>query len=578
MKKINKIMAAALAFSVSLGCAACGTGGTGNSSTGAGNSTIKASFADLNTLGTGFNSKYYPDASSVTQYSGTIDVVLDFDTNINGWKEVAKEYERLQSGAVKVNLLDTFTGSSYTSRLMTELLDYTKTTWDIVEGNLGGGQTNTACLNVKSFSSRNNPYCGANTRWTEVLEKNAFINVESGLEDSYIVNAENMQTCWFINDVAFAEAVEAGYKNSEGKAEYPVTWNDLISLCECMEEKGYTNPLGISLSEASIGSSQFSWLLRIYGDYYYRQYYQYITRAEEWKDYDPTAEQIERVNGYNVKYSKIANIMLDKTATEATTNGCGYVGVESDVFVDFITNLAKMKGHLMQNEENTEFTDARDKFQSQGEGKKSPQIFLDYLGNGVIMQKSENEGFKLGYFDYPTMESDYVDKDTITRDIGGNGGFLSVVKHQGQGNQNELNLDFMMFFLSPYGQTFYYRGLAAANAAPKGLSMVKNNLFTISEEWTDFYEEAEKTISFNGNVDGNPFLSWGVRYFSGLTNTAGYSKEGWQGLIGSDMGASEKTIKQFLSEWSGKCMLDYKLKCKESSWPEDMYKDFNGNY
>ena len=46
---------------------------------------------------------------------------------------------------------------------------------------------------------------------------------------------------------------------------YPVTWNDLISLCENMEKAGYTNPLGITLCDASIESLQFTWLLRVYG-------------------------------------------------------------------------------------------------------------------------------------------------------------------------------------------------------------------------------------------------------------------------------------------------------------------------
>lgn len=581
-KKFIKIAAGAAALVMAFSMTACGgNGDKGNSSSGGGTSgggtssggTITASFAAIETLGDNFDSRYYPNASAVKKYSGTIDVVLDFDSNVDGWKAVAAEYERLQSGAVKININTNFSGTNYVERLNSELNDYTRTGWDLVEGNLGGSNTNKSCVSVKSFSSDYNAYCGENVRWSTVLEDNAFKNVESGSDDSYIVNTEDMQTAWFINDVAFKAAVEKGYLNSEGKAEYPVTWNDLISLCDKMEEAGYTNPLGISLSEGSIQSSQFSWLLRVYGDYYYRQYYEYIMASETWDGYDPTDTNPEYKLGYGVKWNKIANIMLD---TETTVEAPGYVGAESDVFADFITNLAKMKGHLMLDTAKTEFNDVKDKFSLQTSGKSSPQIFLDYLGNGIIYKTKENDSFKLGYFDYPQMESEYVDSDTITRDIGGNGGFISVVKKL-DANQNELNIDFLKFYLSPYGQTFYYKGLSDKGVAPKGLSTVKNNLFSIDKTWTDFYTEAGKTVKFNGNVDGNLFLSFGVRYFFGLSNVDNYIVSGYRGLLMENMGSSAKTVDQFTSEWSARCMLDYEEKCKESGWNKEMYKDFYGN-
>ncbi len=582
-KKFVKFAAGAAALVMAFGVAACGgdggnggSGNSGSSSSGGGSSAtlISKEFAPLSELGSGFNSKYYPAASAVKQYSGTIDVVLDYDTNINGWKAVKAEYERLQSGSVTVNLNTNFSGGAYVEKLNYELNNYTKTDWDLVEGNLGGGNTNKSCLSVKSFSTENNPYAG-NVRWTEVLEDNAFKNVESGSDESYIVNTEDMQTAWFINDVAFNAAVEKGYLNANNEAKYPVTWDDLVNLCEKMQEAGYSNPLGISLSDASIQSSQFSWLLRVYGDYYYRQYYQYVMAGETWDNYDPTDTMPEREVGYGVNWVKLANIMLDETATEATTNGAGYVGAASDVYNDFVNQLAKMKGYLMKDTEKTEFNDVRSKFSLQGDGKSSPQIFLDYLGNGINYQKENNDSFKLGYFDYPQMVNDYVDDETITRDIGGNGGFISVVRHL-DSNQNAINKDFLMFFLSPYGQTFYYKGLSEAGVAPKGLSTVKNSLFEINSEWTDYYKKANETVKFNGNVDGNLFLSFGIRFFFGLENTENYYVGGWRGLLMTNMGASAVSVDQFTSQMKQKWLNDFELKCNETGWSKDMYKNFNG--
>jgi hypothetical protein len=332
-----------------------------------------------------------------------------------------------------------------------------------------------------------------------------------------------MQTCWFVNDTAFDAAVAKGYLNADEEAGYPITWDDLIFLCECMEEAGYSNPLGITLCNASIESLQFTWLLRVYGDYYYRQFYKYImsgTTDEVWTGYDPLATVVENNKGYGVQYAKLLNMMFEKDCDF----GQGYVGLTSEVYLDFVGNLAKMKGHLMNNVDSTEFTALRDEFATQSHGKSSPQIILDYQGFGITYDKSEK--IELGYFDYPQMIAgkytkgefagqDIVDNaNTITRDIGGNGGFLSVINHTSAA-QNELNKDFVKFVMSPYGQTIYYKALAAAGSVPKGLTSVKNELVVFPAEWKAFFDESSETIIFNGDVDANPFLSWGVRYAIG---------------------------------------------------------------
>ena len=526
-------------------------------------------------LGAGFDAKYLPDTDSIRALTGNIDVCLDFEGTQSGWQALADEYERLQGGGVTVNINTTHAGSQYSERLNQELTA-TDTDWDIVEGNLGYGNTPTRCVDMYSNVAAVNPYCGKDVKWEDVLKPEAYRTKEADTsKQSIIMNTEIMQTCWFINDVAFQAAVEKGYRNEDGDKDYPITWDDLINLCEYMEQANYTNPLGITLCDASIESLQFTWLLRVYGDYYYRQFYEFIQSGEagtSWANYDPTATVPENLAGYGHKYSKIFGMLFDREYPYEP----GYVGFTSEVYIDFVTQLSKMKGHLIQNPSTTEFGQLRDQFETQSKGMSSPQIILDYQGFGITYEKAEKSGFSVGYFDYPTMVSEYVPEETITRDIGGNGGFISIVRHDGDSAQTELSKDFVKFVLSPYGQTIYYKGLASANKVPKGLSTVKNELVVIPSEWISFFTESNKTIKFSGDVDANVFLSWGVRYTCGEMRVQAIICENWRKLLIGGTG-NDLTVAAFASYWSTAVEEDAHTLATKSKWTNDVWENPNYN-
>lgn len=561
---MKKAIALATCCTTLFSIAACG-GGEGGGKSG----MISTKPLTVAELGEGFNAKYLPDASSIRQFSGKIDVCLDFEGTQDGWRALAKEYERLQDGGVKVNINTNFAGTSYTENLRTELTSVS-TDWDIVEGNLGLSNTRSKCVDMKNTINTKNPYCGADTKiWADVLDDIAYKTKEADTSgQSYILNTEVMQTAWFVNDVALQAAVDKGYKNADNEAGYPITWDDLILLCEKMVEAGYPNPLGISLCQASIDSLQFTWLLRVYGDYYYRQYYQYIVGFDPeyvWDNYDPTAKVVETNEGFSYSFAKVLNMLFE----EDSPFGDGYIGFTSDVYLDFVSNLAKMEGYFFKDAATTEFSALRDEFRTQSDGVESPQIMLDYLGFGINYENAEKDGFSVGYFDYPTMESEYVPAETITRDIGGNGGFLSVVNHIGDKDQVELNKDFIKFVMSPYGQTIYYKGLAEAGRVPKGLSTVKNDLVVIPATWKTFFEESEQTIKFNGDVDANPFLSWGVRYVVGKSKTQSVICEYWRNLLL----LNTMTVPAFAAKWDEAVRADKDTVVKENGWGEKFWQN-----
>ena len=169
---------------------------------------------------------------------------------------------------------------------------------------------------------------------------------------------------------------------------------------------------------------------------------------------------------------------------------------------------------------------------------------------------------------------DIVDNEnTITRDIGGNGGFLSVINHTDK-SQNELNKDFIKFVMSPYGQTIYYKGLAAAGEVPKGLSSVRNEMVVIPSEWKEFFNECNKTITFNGDVDANPFLGWGVRYANGYTETQKIIRENWRNLLMTGLSADQVlTPAGFASRWETAVEKDAADIIAFNGWPTDFWKN-----
>ncbi len=514
-------------------------------------------------LGEGFHEEYIPDVNAVKQYYGRVDVALDFEGTEKGWEALATEYERLQGGNVDVNVIKTFSGSTYTNRLNNELTN-PNTEWDIVEGNLGYGYNlQTYCIDMNTAVIGKNAYAGTASNgqariWREVLTQDAYQTDKSGANtQTYIMNSEGLQTAWFINDVARDAAIAKGYAGPET----PETWDELMDLCYYMEEAGYENPLGIALHRDSISSSQFNWLLGVYGDYYYRGEYQNIMLSSEY-EYDPEETNPEADLCYGVSANKFFYSIFQ--------DGVSYVGPFSGKFQEFIEQFEKMKPYLRLNVEST-FETLRSEFGTQSKGKNSPQIFLDYAGAGLAFLNNQRADFQLDFFDYPVMESEYIHPDTALRDVGGNGGCLSIVKHDK--TQDELNLDFMKFVMSPYGQTIYYKALNESGAVPMGMTTVKNDLVVIPAEWREFFQ-TEK-ITFNGTVDGNPYLSHFIRGFAVGESTSATLITNWQKYL-TGTGADAMDTDGFCVAWENALENDWRWYCATYGKDESLRTDPNG--
>lgn len=550
-----------LAFASVFAFGACGgevssTGGNSASNGGSGNKNAINATLDL---GADFNADYYPSAD-IQCRQGKIDVALVFDGTEKGWQALADEYARLHKNAVVVALnTNVQTTKEYTDKLNQELQSETSD-WDIVQGNLAAtGSTVDYCVNMNADVFMSNPYAGDRV-WAEVLTEDAYISDKSGDNDTntYLLNSEGLQTAWFINTVAMDAAKTNGYT----KDGMPETWDELMDLCAAMEAAGYDNPLGISVDTDSVSASQFTWLLRVYGDFYYRNEYNNIA-ANEGYEVDLTAEQPEASKSFKYSETKLFNIILGETIS------AGYVGGTSNKFKDFLGQFAKMKNYLRLDAATTSMESLRAEFKTQSKGKSSPQILLDYAGVGLDFIDEQTDAFKMDFFDYPRMVSDYVDPTTLVRDVGGNGGYLAIKKHNNDAAQTSLNLDFLKFVMSPYGQTIYYEALSKNNIAPKGMTTVVNDLVVMPESWKDFFQTDK--ISFTGLVDSNPFISYFVRSLNGEKNSKDAATDLWKKFL-TGSGADALTAEQFGGAWQDALMLDWTTHCNKQGWNVNCYK------
>jgi len=564
MKK--KLLAVScLAFAGAFAFGSCfGGGGDDSSNAGGGNKTIAAPLEIA-----GFDTSYNPVSDKIEKKSGVIDVVLVFEDSLKGWEALAKEYERLHGGSVRVQLNSIYTDASVYQQNLSYEVQSNDIKWDIVQGNLFlGGGLQDHCVNMYTAVNDENAYAGMVDgeirTWSEVLTEDAYLTDKSGSNNStYIMNSEGLQTAWFVNDVARDAAIAKGYKGSE----IPATWDELMDLCKHMELAGYENPLGIALDKDSISASQFTWLLRVYGDYYYRNEYQNIMISDKY-EYDPTAKNPEADMEYGVSANKFFCSIFKR---EDTTY---YVGPESDKYQEFISQFEKMKPYLRTSAADgtqSGLAVLRSKFATQSEGKNSPQILLDYAGAGLKFQKSETAEFKLDFFDYPKMVSEggYISPNTLLRDVGGNGGYLSIISQNE--TQDALNLDFVKFVVSPYGQTIYYDALQKAGSVPMGMTTVDNDTVVIPQAWETFFKTDK--ITFSGLVDYNPYISFLIRTFCDEEKTNAQAIKGWQTYLTTET----MDTNGFVGEWIYAMEEDWKSYIAKTGKPATLRTDRNGN-
>ena len=516
-------------------------------------------------LGDKFNSEYYPkpEDNNVANIVGKstskmkIDIAINFEGQEEAWRVVADEYERLCGNLVEVKLVTGLDTNAYTERIRNEEAN-PNTDWDIVQGNLMNDVESHAVDLRSTVQSSKNPYAG-NKMWVDFLEEEAYVTDKSGSTDfCYYLNSENLSTAWFVNTAA---TTKAGISNVS-----PKTWDELINMLEALQQAGYKYPMGLTMSKDGIAASQFSWLVRVYGDYFFRDNYTNIQQKEGFV-YDKTSDNPEGGGKFLYSKNRILSTMLD-TSCEF------FVGPTSDKYNEFLYQLGRLAKYIRPSAYSLSFNEVRTSFMAQADGNngdEAPQVMLDYSGEGLAFLNAPKLKDNIDFFDYPTIVSDQVPEGTLTRDVGGNGGYLALIQYHNK-KQTDLNKDFLKFFLSPYGQSIYYKALAEKGEAPKGLTTAKNDLVLIPEAWKGFFQTDK--ISFTGLADNNPYLNFGVLHFVDNTKALNKTVELWQGYL-KPTGAI--TASKFSNDMLDRLLSSYPEVAAEHNWPNDGYSSTHYN-
>ena len=110
------------------------------------------------------------------------------------------------------------------------------------------------------------------------------------------------------------------------------------------------------------------------------------------------------------------------------------------------------------------------------------------------------------------------------------------------------------------------------------MTSVKNELVVFPAEWKAFFNESSETITFSGDVDANPFLSWGVRYAIGYRETQNVIRDYWKGLLMTGLSANQTlTVNAFASKWDTAVRQDMTELVAYNKWPNNFWKDPNYN-
>ena len=155
-------------------------------------------------------------------------------------------------------------------------------------------------------------------------------------------------------------------------------------------------------------------------------------------------------------------------------------------------------------------------------------------------------------------------------DVGGYGGYIGLYTYGKSEEQIALYLDFIQFFLSPYGQSCFYYGLEQGGGSPKATTGILGTVAPAA--WDSFFESASKVV-FNGRAAENAF----VQYLS-----FGHSNYDSNTSLRSEMGSAltkggADALKTLTSKWESSLLSSYQSFFKTTFGKNDPYLNYTKN-
>ncbi len=534
MANLKKALAVLMATMLVIACSACGKNDTSESS-GGGDPVVRIDMDIYNQL----DEEYQFDTDYVTsnknKFSGTLYMARAYADELRGWEYVYDAYEKMYPNVTIVSN-EYPSGQDMKTALLTQMSSGSDTV-GLMQGNYVQESLKTTGYNFQGgFIDTKNPY--ASPKGEEILVGDLLNEYTIDNLRAERITFQNTNTCFFVNTTALAEV--------NLKVEDLKTWDDIINACAELKKVGYIAPFGIGGSNDSVSTKDFKWMYRIYVDQYYMDLIDDIQFQEgDWRYNEHTAKNFnfsfeknnyEQDANYSVNPMRAYNMLLNEQADNPY-----YVGAKSDKFKCFMENLCKIGPYVSDGFATNGIAEVQQSFLR---GEKNDAVFMvNYAGFGVALENYRNRGdvdFEWACFDYLPMVChcavacndangehicSHVDDaktedactlhvhTTKTRDEGGVGGFIGLYTQGKTSEEIALYLDFIRFFMSPYGQTLFYKGLELNNGWPKAVSVIDGAV--MPEGWQNFIEYS-KNVKFNGLC-----ADWFVDFLAGCVNASG---------------------------------------------------------
>ena len=522
--------------------------------------------------------------------AGTLYIDRAFLTEMSGWEYVTKAYSAMYPD-VEFELHNHASGKDMATAISTPMAAGAH--------NIGIMQGNYVKNDLKNYGydfqsgilDEINPYAGVGEDgegyvWSDVMSDQL---MEIGAASSNLLVSQETVTGIFINTSAL---VEAGYVDASGNAKIPTTWNEMMDACAALKKAGYTAPFAIG----EMTGVAMEWVIKVYADQCYRDLLDDVQQQVGDYNYKQAAAdfgfslsdiQPEYDSKYNINTMRVYNALLNKNSDSPY-----YVGAGSDKFNCFMSNFMKISEYLSPTFAEETITAMQQNFLA---GTKDSPVFMPcYLGFGVSIMNTEGVDFQWDVIDYVPMECtcdvpcnrnggcDHVDNDathnectkhirtTMTRDVGGYGGYIGLYAYGKSQEQLDLYLDFIQFFLSPYGQSCFYYGLENGGGAPKATSGIYGTVAPAA--WDGFFQSASKVV-FNGRAAENAF----VQYLSfGNANYDSYTS--LRTAMGNALRkGGDDALKALTGEWESSLLSTYQSFFKTTYGKNTPYVDYTKN-
>lgn len=490
-------------------------------------------------------------------YNGTININLpikDYPFEDIALKAVAEAYmDKHPETDVKV---EGQTSSTYKDWLDSQFAGGSSVTdADIVQTLLiSNAYLTTKMVDYSSYLVKPNPY-NQNKSWKDTMEEEAY-PLSTDRSGIYTLNFTTNMSFFFYNKTLWKQA---GLTNADGTDKAPKTWDELLEFCAQIESNTQ-DKVPFAVGGATYTTGAMSWLLNIYGDQYYRGIADDIHAVAGDYCYDPdidadwtldiTDKNNDSPSNYTANMLRFYAALMDNQITPKDAK-----------YQAMITNLKKLiPVYCQDNFISNNYYQAEELFW----GGNAAMVYntTDFFNTykQIFAQRPDAEKFEIGFFPAPPMTGTgdaKPDADTV-RSVGGAVGWYGVVKKDKK--QNDLVMDFMMFWGSKEGQDIYNQSLKEQGAYISGNSLVKD-VDTPAEIYP------AKEYEFPGLCHNNPV----GQFFGNLASMNGSSYQMFEALC-KNVFNGDITVARFGEQLTKAFQNDIPTYFTQMGWKSDAYQ------